>query len=191
MYSAREAPVTASQDDLMDIDDPVQTAERGPPLSFLSAARTMNQFSLLDPSLGRSLFDGGSDLSTRAPVITHPREVREIPIEFKDSTGASDISGHAPTIEDVTEAEHVHGPSIRGTVIIDDEGDEDVPANQIAQDSWRTEQRPTVLHNRPPNSSLVPSAPSFDTLPDYNNEIEEQMVRAAIEASKWDVEVTF
>ncbi|GAV68912.1 UBX domain-containing protein [Cephalotus follicularis] len=174
-----DTSVAALQDDLMDIDDPIQDRLLGPRLSGLSAAGTMNPFALLDPNFRRSLFDAGSDFTHRAPVVTHPREVREIPIEVKDT---NEPSGHAPTIEDVTETTHAHGPDIHGTVIVvDDDDDKDIPAATSVQPERRSEQS---YHNR----QISPSAPAFDNLPDFGNDIEEEMIRAAIEASKREAE---
>lgn len=98
------------------------------------------------------------------PVITsgslfeRPRHVREIPIVVKDEI---DQSFHSmPRIEDVTGIVAENESSIHGTVIADDddvEDDDDI----------------TVLPTT--NSPVVDS---------LNNEIEEQMIMAAIEASK-------
>ncbi|PQQ21400.1 plant UBX domain-containing protein 8 isoform X2 [Prunus yedoensis var. nudiflora] len=130
--NVHETPV-AAQDDLMDIDDPVPVGPRRDPLSLLSATRDINPFSLLNPSFGSSIFESGSDFRERAPFVTHPREVREIPIEVKDGGNPSSHSGHAPTIDDVTGTAHAYGPGIPGTVIIDDE-DDDVPAAPTVQE---------------------------------------------------------
>lgn len=55
------------------------------------------------------------------PFVSHPREMRQIPIEVKDSNGSSSSPGHAPTIVDVTDTEHDHGPGISGVVTMDDD----------------------------------------------------------------------
>ncbi|XP_022736465.1 plant UBX domain-containing protein 8-like [Durio zibethinus] len=156
-------------DDAMDIDHPTEVVPNRPVLPFLPTSRTMNPLSLFDPSFHRSFLDSASDFTTRAPLVTHPREVREVPIEAKDSSERSDHSGHAPAIEDVSETAQAHGPNTHETVIID-EVDEDstVQPNQQNDNSHD-------LH-------ISSGAPAFD------NDIEEQMIRAAIEASKWDVE---
>lgn len=172
LNTTHQSSVPAPQDDLMDIDDPIESVAREPPLSSLSGSRILNPFSLLDPSIHRRFFDGASDFMTREPHVTHPREVREIPIEVKDGGSPS---GHTPTIEDVTESANTHGPDNRGTVIID-EVDEDIPAPTDAQ---------TTLQN---DGHSSPTAPAFDSLADYSNDIEEEMIQAAIEASKREAE---
>ncbi|KAL3647205.1 hypothetical protein CASFOL_008173 [Castilleja foliolosa] len=132
---APEAAFVASQDDVMDVDDPIPVFPRD-----------LDPFSLP---------------ASRSPFVSHPREVREVPIEFKDGIGASGQYGNAPIIEDATENTLNHGPEIRGIVISDDDDDS--------------------VH-------LEPSAPTIvDHVPDYSNEIEEEMIRAAIEASKHDI----
>ncbi|XP_021735909.1 plant UBX domain-containing protein 8-like [Chenopodium quinoa] len=170
---------TTTPNDLMDIDDPPVTEPHGP-ASLLSAARGTNPFSILDPAFGRSLFetrnlfDTSSEIMGRAPFVSQPREVREIPIEVKD--GGENLaapSGHGPRIEDVTDSIDAEGPQTHGTVIVEDEDDDIIPGNLGG--GW--------------NSSR-PSAPQFDDSRDYaTNDIEEEMIRAAIEASKRDTEL--
>lgn len=172
----RQTSVSAPQDDFMDIDDPIETGQRGPPLPLLSAARNLNSFSLLDPAIYRSLLDGSSDFMNREPFVSHPREVRQVPIEVKDG---SQPSGHAPSIEDVTESAHVPAPTNQGTVIID-EVDDDVPAAATATTTWR--------NDGSDEGHINPTAPAVDSMPDNNNDIEEEMIRAAIEASKRETE---
>ncbi|KAK6117100.1 hypothetical protein DH2020_049145 [Rehmannia glutinosa] len=174
----QEASFTSPQDDVMDIDDPIPVESRRPRSSLLPFARDLNPFSLLDPNFTRSIFDMGN-APTRSPFVSHPREVREIPIEVKDEIGAASHSGGVPTIEDVTETVHEHGPATRGTVIIDDEDDDksfpNSPTTRV------------VGHGTGDSSTnFEPSAPTVVDVPDYGNDIEEEMIRAAIEASKQD-----
>lgn len=165
----------------MAIDDPIPVETHLPPSSLLSAARTLNPLSLLDPTLRRNLFDDNPNFSSRAPFVSQPREVREIPIEVKDSNERSNRAGLGPTIEDVTETSQSHGPEIRGTVIIDDEEDGDISTAPIRRND-------DILGGSSRDRHITPTAPEFDTLPDSSNDIEEEMVRAAIEASKQEAE---
>uniref|UniRef100_A0A2P2JGA1 Uncharacterized protein MANES_01G066200 n=2 Tax=Rhizophora mucronata TaxID=61149 RepID=A0A2P2JGA1_RHIMU len=180
------ASVNTSRDDLMDIDEPVEVATefapRRNPSSLFSEDSIMNSFSLLDPQFRRSILDGTSNFTNHAPYVSQPREMREIPIEFKDGSGdASRRRGHSPVIEDVTGAEHTVGPDIRGTVISDDKDDDDIQVNATA---WQNEQTGDVSGDSTPETHSRPSAPEFHKMLDYSNDIEEEMVRAAIEASK-------
>ncbi|KAF8412316.1 hypothetical protein HHK36_000277 [Tetracentron sinense] len=183
--------IAAPQNDLMVIDDPIQVESQGPRLPLLSDARNLDPFSLVHPNFARSFFDarGASEFTSPAPFVSHPREVREIPIEFKDGTDQSGHSGPGgPTIEDVTETACMHGPEIHENVIIDDEEDEDIPTAPIADAASQSERKDgfsgETLHERHPRSS----APELDSLPDYSNDIEEEMINAAIEASKREVQ---
>ncbi|GMI96220.1 hypothetical protein like AT4G11740 [Hibiscus trionum] len=109
------------------------------------------------------------------PLVTHPREVRAAPVEVKNSNELSGNSSNASAFEDVSETAQAHGLNSHETVIIN-EADEDSTVHPMQQND---------------NSNVryvTPSAPAFDNLPDYGNDIEEQMIRAAIEASKRDVE---
>ncbi|XP_076945428.1 plant UBX domain-containing protein 8-like [Bidens hawaiensis] len=161
-----EPHVAAPQDDFMEMDEPIQTASNRPPFSLFPSA---NPFSLLDPNFTRSVFDSGPRFSTGEPFVSHPREVRQIPIEVKDGPGPaseSELAGHAPRIEDVTETASENVPETHGVVIVDEDDDDN--------------------DNDFPTSDLRPSAPQVGdlNLPDYG--IEEEMIRAAIEASKQD-----
>ncbi|KAL3018793.1 hypothetical protein AAZX31_05G047500 [Glycine max] len=177
------------QDDFMDIDDEhdAEIPRRIPPLLPASAAN-VNPFSLLDPTIGRGIFGTRFDSTVEAPFVTHPREVREIPIEVKDGSQSTPQAGHVPSIEDVTGNVDAHGPDIHGTVIIDDEDDENIPPAQIAH---QDEQTHKILADTSLNSSARPSAPESENLPDYSNDIEEEMIRAAIEASKREAEENY
>ncbi|XP_047313965.1 plant UBX domain-containing protein 8-like [Impatiens glandulifera] len=159
----RTAPTVIPENDSMDIDEPFLTETRGNPFPFLSSARNTSPFALLDPDFGRGLFDGGTAFTSREPFVSHPREVREIPIEVIDGHGNSSRSGHAPSIEEITGSAQEHGPEIHGPIVIDEEDDE-------------------VIQRSLP----APSAPVIGDFPDYTNDIEEEMIRAAIEASKKD-----
>ncbi|KAJ8766175.1 hypothetical protein K2173_021692 [Erythroxylum novogranatense] len=189
--AAPETSVAVPQDDIMEIDDPVELLPRRNPLSLLSNDSLMNTFSLLDPQFRRSLFDRDSGFSNRAPYVSQPREVREIPIEVKDGNdGTSSQSGHAPVIEDVTGTEHAQDPDIHGTVIVEDEEDDD-DATRVglnARAAGQNERKVDGSGGSFPHRSSEPSAPVFDNFQDYGNDIEEQMIRAAIEASKQETQ---
>ncbi|KAL6986182.1 hypothetical protein U1Q18_019550, partial [Sarracenia purpurea var. burkii] len=180
----RETSSAVPQNDDMDIDELVPVGFRGPPFSLLPSARNLSPFSLLDPDFSRSLFDSGPNFTSRAPFVSHPREVREIPIEVKDGDERSDHSDLAPTIEDVTGTAQALGPETHGTVIIEDDADEDIPTAPSEYTAGQNEQIDGVLGNNYGGTYPRPSAPGMDDLPAYSNDIEEEMVQAAIEASK-------
>ena len=79
---------------------------------------------------------------------------------------------------DVTDTEQGHGPEIRGTVTNEDD-DTDILSDIHSQ--YVDDQN---YYSRP-----RPSAPVIDAAPYDGNDIEEEMLRAAIEASKKDVEL--
>lgn len=169
----------------MDIDDPVEVETQGPPRTLLSTAREiMNPFSLLDQNLRPGLFNHASDFTSSAPIVTHPREVREIPIDFRDGSRPSGQSGHVPTIEDVTGTVDTHGPEVRGTVVVDDKEDEEPPVASIAH-APDLEHR-DITSNISRDRNAISGAFVSDEFQD-RNDIEEEMIRAAIEASKKDV----
>lgn len=178
--NTRNTTVAAPQEDMMDTDDLSHIASNRPSSLFPSA---MNPFSLLDPNFTRSIFDSGPVFRGGEPFVSHPREVRQIPIEVKDGPSTeSDHSGRAPRIEDVTETATENDSETPGVMIIDEDDDEDdddyIPTYNRAGRSAREGVRDTRLR---------PSAPEVGDLPDYG--IEEEMIRAAIEASKQDSQI--
>lgn len=158
----------APLNDFMDVDEP-STLDPQRHFPLFPPARSLNPFSVLDPHfpISSTLMGNDSGLRTHAPVVSHPREVREIPIEVKDG----DPSSH-PTIEDVTDSADVPGPELRGTVIIDSENDEDDLSD------------PNAFNNSSHGQHPIPSAPALGAISDYANDIEAEMIQAAIEASK-------
>ncbi|WOL05252.1 plant UBX domain-containing protein 8 isoform X1 [Canna indica] len=165
-------------EDILDIESHLDNEPPRPDLPFLSAARDVNPFSLLDSNFGLfpSIFDGrvSSGFPTHGPRVSHPREVREVPIEFKDDNRGT--SGLGPRIEDVTGNVTAHGQEIHGTVIIDDEDDE-----EMIQHGAKASTGSSLDQRAGPSISPVVDA-------DYNNDLEEEMIRAAIEASKREAE---
>ncbi|CAO2207496.1 unnamed protein product [Urochloa humidicola] len=160
-------PVPASDDD-MELDEPLDPVFNGP----LFPRTLGNPFALLDPGFP-NLFGWG-------PRVTHPREARQIPIEVKDTNTQTGSSGQGPVIEDVTGRETFCGPEVHGTVIVD-EDDEDFPSMPSAHD-------PNIPSSTSRPNHSMPSAPPLVDVRDYNNDIEEEMIRAAIEASKREAE---
>ena len=171
IFSTRinQNPVPASHYDDMDIDEPLFTRTFFP-------GNLGNPFALLDPNFANRAAAGIFGLG---PQVTHPREVRQIPIEVKDNNTQTGSSGQGPVIEDVTGRESLYGPEVHGTVIVED--DEDLPSAPSAHD-------PNIPSNASRPNLSVPSAPPLVDVNDYNSDIEEEMIRAAIEASKREAE---
>ncbi|KAK7265543.1 hypothetical protein RJT34_33163 [Clitoria ternatea] len=188
MTSSHDSSAAFPQDDFMDIDDQLNTEIHRPP-SLLASAANLNPLAHSDPTvgIGRSLFGTPLDSSNLQPFVTHPREVREIPIEVKDGNQSTSQAGHVPTIEDVTGIAEAHGPDIHGTVIISDVDDD----TASAQTALPYEQNHKILADTSLDSNARPSAPESENLPDYSNDIEEEMLRAAIEASKREAEENY
>jgi len=174
IFSTRvnQNPVPASDDD-MELDEPLDPMFNRP----LFPRTLGNPFAFLDPGLADIT---AADIFRRGPQVTHPREVRQIPIEVKDTNTLTGSSGQGPVIEDVTGRESFYGPEVHGTVIVDDD-DEDLPSTPSAHD-------PNIPSSTSRPNHSMPSAPPLVDVSDYNNDIEEQMIRAAIEASKREAE---
>ncbi|KAL5221246.1 hypothetical protein ABZP36_025959 [Zizania latifolia] len=160
---ANHNPIPASYEDMMELDEPFDATHM--PLG--------NPFSLLDQ---RFVERAAASAAVFGQV---PRDWRpQIPREWMHLLGSNPqigSSGWGPVIEDVTGRESSHGPDVRGTVVTA-EDDDSLPS---AQD-------PHLLSNT--SNYSVPSAPTMVDVTDYNNDIEEEMLRAAIEASKRDAE---
>ncbi|RCV32160.1 hypothetical protein SETIT_6G235700v2 [Setaria italica] len=165
-------PVPASVDD-MELDEPLDPMFNRP----LFPRTLGNPFELLGPGFADIT---AADIFGRGPQVTHPREVRQVPIEVKDTNTQTSSSGQGPVIEDVTGRESFYGPEVHGTVIVD-EDDEDLPSTPSAHD-------PNIPSSTSHPNHFMPSAPPPVNVSDYNNDIEEEMIRAAIEASKREAE---
>ncbi|CAN6484934.1 unnamed protein product [Victoria cruziana] len=148
--------IPAPQDDFMDVD-PVATEPHRLPGPSLFAGSSLNPFSLLDADFVKDLFEGRGtgDSQGHKPVVSEPRDVREIPIEFRDGGSRSGPSATGPTIEDVSGTVDSHVPETYGTVTVVDDEDDEVETS-TAQVNYA------------------------------DNDIEEEMLQAAIEASKKD-----
>ncbi|XP_010433950.1 PREDICTED: plant UBX domain-containing protein 13-like isoform X2 [Camelina sativa] len=140
--SLYENPANIPQGDAMDIDGDVTPA--------LSEARTTVPFPRRDP-----------------PMPPHPRGVRQIPIEVKDSSVPSGRSNDAPSIEDVTQTSRAHSPAPQEAVILDDDS-----------------QSASTGQSR----RAIPVGSAQNSLQGYSD-IEEELIRAAIEASKMETGV--
>ncbi|KAL5205588.1 hypothetical protein ABZP36_033797 [Zizania latifolia] len=167
-------PVT--HDDMMDLDGPLDNTF--PRSLFPETLR--DPFALMDPNFQRSFFDriGSTDTFDHGPHVSHPRELREIPIEVKDSNPQTGPSSQAPIIEDVTGHESSHGPEVHGAIVIDDDDEQPSASPSLHANI------DSSLQSNP----SIPTAPPLVHVTDYNNDIEEEMIRAAIEASKKDAE---
>ncbi|KAJ6832610.1 plant UBX domain-containing protein 8 [Iris pallida] len=171
------------QNDFMNIDDQIDVEPTVPSLPLLaSAAQDLNPFALLNSRFGERLLDnvGASELLSRDPHASHPQDVRVIPIEVKDENHQPGSSGRGPTIEDISGNTPAYAPEVCGDVIMVDE-DEDLPSaprDHSAHDSA------DVYSGRDPGPAVIPSV----DVTEYNNDIEEEMIQAAIEASKREVE---
>ncbi|KAJ3692716.1 hypothetical protein LUZ60_011811 [Juncus effusus] len=154
--------------DDMEIDNPTNPEFPEPGSQFpslLSSHGIPDPFSLLDrfPEF------------TNPAVSRQPRVSREIPIEVKDGNapaGPSNPSG--PIIEEITDLENEGTETHPNATVIIDEPDDINDDNNISN-----------VNNE--NYEHVGPAPEDN----YNNEIEEQMILAAIEASKRDAEGAF
>lgn len=172
-----QSTVPVSHDD-MELDGPLDnTFQR----SFFPET-LRDPFALMDPNFQQDFFNrvGSTGTFNHGVQGSHPREVREVPIEVKDSNPQTGPSGQAPIIEDLTGHESSYGPEVRETIVIDDDDDElsSVPSSHHAN----------IHSNTSRSNPFVPSAPPLVHVTDYDNDIEEEMIRAAIEASKRDAE---
>jgi hypothetical protein len=163
----------ATHDDMMDLDGPIDnTFERSFPEAF------HDPFALMDPNFQQQFFDRIGSIDTfRGPLVSQPREAREVPIEVKDGEPQSGPSDQAPIIEDIAGHGTSQGPDVREIIIIDDGLSSAASAHQANIVNDMTQPNPTV-----------PTAPPLVHVNDYDDDIEEEMIRAAIEASKKDAE---
>lgn len=182
------------QPDWMEENEPAEMEVRYPVEPFPSIATSFPTFGPINRGLMSSpIFDGRSTsrMPFRNSIVSHPRNVRNIPIESKDEEGQVADENSAPAIEEVSASVHAQGPEVRGTVIFDD--DDELPST--ASSTFRSGSNSrggyystSYPHGREP----IPSAPQVAEEPiaaiEEGNAIEEEMLRAAIEASKREAE---
>ncbi|KAF7137438.1 hypothetical protein RHSIM_Rhsim07G0094100 [Rhododendron simsii] len=140
----------------------------------------LNPFSHVDSG---SLWDSGPDFTSSSPIVSHSGEVGEIPIEVRDGTEQSHHSVLAPNIDGFSGKSDAVRAGTGGTVITD--GDVNIPIALSGDSSGRNGQKDDALHDSSNDTSRMPSSPGIDDF-DYSNDIEEEMIRAAIEASRRD-----
>lgn len=169
----------------MAIDDPNQDESQGHSQSLPPVIGSLNPISPIDPKSGPSFSDGGgtAEVTGHAPQVSNPREVREIPKRFEDGSGRSGHSAVNPSIEDVTGSVHAHGPDVHGNAIIIDEEDADLAITPAALSVHQNERTSEVDERRPGLS-----VPQSDNSTDNGDDIEEEMLQAAIEASRREVD---
>ncbi|XP_058224948.1 plant UBX domain-containing protein 8 isoform X1 [Rhododendron vialii] len=143
----------------------------------------LNPFSHVNSDLRRSLWDSGPDFTSSSPIVSHSGEVGEIPIEIRDGTEQSHNSVLAPNIDGFSGKSDAVCSGTGGTVITD--GDVNIPIALSGDTSGQNGQKDDALHDSSNDTSRMPSSPGIDDF-DYSNDIEEEMIRAAIEASRRD-----
>ncbi|KAI8546376.1 hypothetical protein RHMOL_Rhmol07G0112500 [Rhododendron molle] len=143
----------------------------------------LNPFSHVDSDLRRSLWDSGPDFTSSSPIVSHLGEVGEIPIEVSDGTEQSHHSVLTPSIDGFSGKSDAVCAGTGGTVITD--GDVNIPIALSGDTSGQNGQKDDALHDGSNDTSRMPSSPGIDDF-DYSNDIEEEMIRAAIEASRRD-----
>ncbi|KAJ6851174.1 plant UBX domain-containing protein 8 [Iris pallida] len=174
----------AHQNDFMNIDDPIDVEPTVPSFPLLASAdRDLNPFALLNSRFSERDLDseGASELSSREPRVSHPKDISVIPIEVKDGNYQPGSSGRGHRSEDASRhSAPAYGPEVCGDVVMVDE-DEDLPSAPVDRSSHDSAH---MYSERDPGAAVIPSV----NVTGYNHDIEEEMIQAAIEASKREVE---
>ena len=123
------------------------------------------------------------------PLVSHPKDVKEIPIEWKDEERRSNSAG-GPLIEEIPDT-GVHIPSQSHAHFITDDEDPPNPDPSIIRGEGErscSEFDSDSLESMSRNMNA--NAPSVNEIPRMRNiegdDIEQEMLRAAIEASQKD-----
>nr|GEZ31395.1 hypothetical protein [Tanacetum cinerariifolium] len=199
----------------MDIDEPSQVATHIPPFSPLLPARDLHPFSLLEPT-GLGLTSAGPFVSHG--INSESRHLESVPIIDQTDTLPENVPQSAPRFDDfpsILEEEQMIQDAIAASKHEAELGllDDVVPQNRQSQLddpqlehavslSLKTDTLPENVPESAPrfddfssipegipsgNSHVTPSAPSISDIP--NDGVEEQMIQAAIEASKREAEL--
>lgn len=185
-----------SHPDWMEENEPAEMEVRHPVDPFASIGTHFAPYGPINRGLMSSpIFDGRSTsrmpLRNSIPYVSYPRNVRNIPIESKDEEGQVGDANTAPAIEEVSASVHAQGPEVGGTVIFDD--DEELPSTASSTFIAGSNSRGGYNFNSYPHGrELRPSAPQVTEEPiaaiEEGSAIEEEMLQAAIEASKREAE---
>uniref|UniRef100_A0ACD5YDZ1 Uncharacterized protein n=1 Tax=Avena sativa TaxID=4498 RepID=A0ACD5YDZ1_AVESA len=159
--------------DDMELDGPLDNAFQ----RSLYPEALHDPFALMDPNFQQRFFDraGSAGTTNHDSHGSHPREAT---VEVNDSNIQTGPSGQASVVGNVTGHGSSYGPEFRETIIIDDDEDE-LPYGISSQHANIPS---SVSQPNPP----LPTAPPLVHVTD--NDIEEEMIRAAIEASKREAE---
>ncbi|EMS48500.1 FAS-associated factor 2-B [Triticum urartu] len=158
--------------DDMELDGPLDNTFQRP----LFPEALHDPFALMDPNFQQMFFDsvGSAGTPNRDAQGPHPREICN---EVNDNNIHMGPSGQASVVENVTGHGPSYGPEVRETIIIDDDEEE--------LSSGLSSQHASIRSNASQPNPL-PTAPPLVHVTD--NDIEEEMIRAAIEASKREAE---
>ncbi|KAL2653947.1 hypothetical protein R1flu_022075 [Riccia fluitans] len=185
--------------DYMEEDDPIidvpirPTAPIVPPSHF-PAVSPWDRLDLAPPSSLQGLSVLPSDRGS-APRVSHPRQVRNVPIDWRDDESTSPSYGPSTVrIEELPgDVDTEHFQPIHTQAMVDDE----LPSTTSSvhrpfPEQSGTRRYPSMPYPGPNMNPENPSAPRIAEVPaagsEEGNEIEEEMLRAAIEASKRDAE---
>lgn len=159
--------------DDMELDGPLDNAFQ----RSLYPEALHDPFALMDPNFQQRFFDrvGSAGTTNHDAQGSHPREAT---VEAKDSNIQAGPSAQDSVVANVTGHGFSYGPEFHETIIIDDDEDE-LPYGLSSQHANIPS---SVSQPNPP----LPTAPPLVHVTD--NDIEEEMIRAAIEASKGEAE---
>nr|BAK01777.1 predicted protein [Hordeum vulgare subsp. vulgare] len=158
--------------DDMELDGPLDNTFQRP----LFPEALHSPFALMDPNFQQAFFDsvGSAGTPNRDAQGPHPREASN---DFNDNNIQIGPSGQSSVVENVTGHGSSYGPDVRDTIIIDDDEEEL---------SFGLPSRHASIRSNASQPNPLPTAPPLVHVTD--NEIEEEMIRAAIEASKREAE---
>lgn len=183
------------QPDWMEQSEPPEMEVRYPVEPFHSLPTNFPAVGPINRGLfGSPIFDGRSTsrmpFRNSLPHVSHPRNVRTIPIESKDEEGQVADANSAPAIEEVSASVHAQGPEVRGTPIFDD--DDELPSTASSTFISGSNSGSGYYNSYPHGREHRASAPQVTEEPvaaiEEGNAIEEEMLQAAIEASKREAE---
>ncbi|BFI25341.1 hypothetical protein MPTK2_1g20270 [Marchantia polymorpha subsp. ruderalis] len=193
--------IDLERSDWMEEDDPAidipirPTAPSAPPNPFVPGP--LNPWEVTEyglPLVGRPI---GPVSRGSAPRVSHPPDVRNVPIDWRDDDNSLPLPTYGPStlrIEELADDDTQQLPPSHAQAMVDDE----VPST--ASSGFRTigEQSGARRYPTMPypganmNPDFNPNAPRIAEVPVMSNEdgidIEEEMLRAAIEASRREAE---
>eukprot|EP00252_Welwitschia_mirabilis_P025660 TRINITY_DN8126_c0_g1_i3.p1 TRINITY_DN8126_c0_g1~~TRINITY_DN8126_c0_g1_i3.p1 ORF type:complete len:296 (-),score=79.59 TRINITY_DN8126_c0_g1_i3:232-1119(-) len=126
---------------------------------------------------------GRNPMSNVEPHVSHPRDVRKIDIEWKDTESKASRPSHEPIIEEIPEEEHEgYEPGLEGNVTVVDDDNPHIGSTSPEDTEFQEKHHRNVMSSTPIITEVQ------DTSLSVVDDLDEELLKAAIEESRKEAE---